>query len=206
MVGGYASEVLRGQDETRARAVVAMLWSSLMYILLWMPLWTIMYNIYDASIERNTGIYYNQTSGLVDQCLPLKKPENPPITVIFIIAWLFASFAVFPLIHTYRLVAKSNPVNAARSEVFYSIASFFSKLPLLAVIAAGLVARRDTVFPERGSPQPSDDSVPSNDTVFVGIGIGIGVSFMLAIVMGGWFYKYGVALPVQGSTTAFFGF
>lgn len=115
--------------------------------------------------------------------MDLGEPNMPPITVLLIIGWLFGSFAIFPFIHAFRLIKDSTLANAVRCEVLYSIASFTSKLPLLAIIAGGLVARRETIIPEMDGSIPNDEPIESDRTVFIGIGIGSGTALILGFAM-----------------------
>ena len=187
ILAGYASETYASLDATVMRAAAVYASACLVYILLWMPIFTILYNIYHPEIERTTGISYNNDTASLEECNALvseTEPREPPSAVQFIIYWLFASFAVFPAVHLLRLLSDQSQVAIVTSEIRYAFASFFSKLPLLAVIASGIVGRRDTIFPESNATIP--DRLESPDSTPTLIGIGVGVSFSVVLGMCMW--------------------
>lgn len=183
VLAGYSSETLLGLTDQRASAIGLTVWASGCYLLLWLPLLTILWNIFHTGITRTL---WNPKSNSEDDDLGIQfdfdtPSEAPPLTVLFVIWWLFFSFLVFPIVHAIRLSLPPTRENAIRTEVLYSMASFLSKLPLLAVIAGGLVARRRTFTGPELAANP--DPAESSPAVFVAIGVGTGISVLLAVGM-----------------------
>ena len=71
---------------------------------------------------------------------PLQK-NDPPILVWVILTWLCGSFLLFPIVHALKISRNPQETDALRYEVYYSFLSLFSKIPLAAVFASGVINR-----------------------------------------------------------------
>lgn len=191
---GYASEALWGvhindNPNTQTRAASRWLFgaATVLFLLLWTPLAGIVAYIYTTGWQRYSGprldfveiadnVWNATTAG--EQCLGnLPEASKPPLLVGFIVAWLFASFCLFPIVHAYRLWGDSGGRRAVEIELAYMVCSFFSKLPLLAVISGGLVGRRNTRTPDEQAESADDTETQ------MAIGIGAGIAVLLGILL-----------------------
>ena len=129
--------------------------ASAIYVLPWSLLFTLFY----ASGYRDPAPpAVKILSGPADGTAGLEAAE-PPLQVVFFLGWIFISFALFPIvmflkINTGQGLYRDKVTDVAswnfRFEVWFSVLSFISKIPLQAFFALGAF-NRERIAPVTGS-------------------------------------------------------
>ena len=187
MLVGWGSEVLHGLGRPAGKWFLYIA-SGILFILVWVPLFMILQNIFD------TGVVQVVEGGV---SLPLER-NTPPVEVQFFIFWLFATFMSFPIVHALKLL--DEVTMAFKYEILFIVLSLISKLPLLAVFYGGILSRRSTIeafkvddglvnITSSGSVvEPPTDS-DGRQRLFASIGIGCAIAVVAAAVVIGWYRR-----------------
>lgn len=108
---------------------------------------------------------------------------TPPGIVWFYILWIFVSFMQFPLIQLFHIGLFKHPVHSAKRhlkyEVWYSLASLFSKLPLLGIFFIATLAKETLTGHSRDS---ECSSVNMETPAFIVVGSLLFICITIAIV------------------------
>ena len=167
----------------------------LLYLVSWEPLFLIFpYSIGKSDSSLFNGLYYDYGLPYINA-----NPREPPPEVYVFIFWLFASFAIFPIvqllkINAYQKIQKQDRVKLyIKYEFYFIFLSALSKLPLLLLFYGGIKSRQNTRLSE-----DDIESTKKKEFDFTYLAVGLILAFSLGIIET-IIYKYKIK-PGTGNT------